>query len=532
MPIERVLVTGATGYIGGRLVPELLDAGYQVRCLARSPDKLRDLAWRSQVEVVKGDLADPDSLIGAMDSIDAAYFLVHGMGTSDDFAARDREAAAGFAEAAARASVQQIVYLGGLGEDEGALSEHLRSRHEVGEALAEGTVPVTELRAAVIIGSGSASFEMLRRLTETLPVMVTPRWVHTKCQPTAIGDVLAYLVGVLGLEQAQGRVLEVGGPDVVTYADMMRLYAEVAGLRKRVLIPVPLLTPRLSSHWIGLVTPLPSGLARPLVESLRNEVIVRDHTLEVLVPRQRIHLRRAIELALERTRALEVTTSWASAELAGRAPSDPMPTDPHWSGGLILDDTQTVHTDRPVHEVFRSVTGIGGQRGWYLLDPLWSLRGLADRLIGGPGMRRGRRHPDDLRVGDPVDFFRVEALVPDTMLRLRAEMKVPGEAWLEWTMEPDDGDGEEGTSASSTEASHQMGTRLVQKARFQPRGVPGRLYWWAMLPFHHFIFRGMAKRLADGRPSPKAARIAAALEAAQTKVAGSTLAPQTTTPTR
>jgi uncharacterized protein YbjT (DUF2867 family)/uncharacterized protein YndB with AHSA1/START domain len=481
MSISRVLVTGATGYIGGRLVPELLDAGYEVRCLARSPAKLDGRPWTDRVEVVRGDLADPPSLGAAMEGMDAAYFLVHGMGTADDFATRDREAAAAFRDAAAAAGLQQLVYLGGLGEDEGSLSEHLRSRHEVGATLAEGPVPVTELRAAVIIGSGSASFEMLRQLTEVLPAMVTPRWVRTRCQPTAIRDVLAYLVGVLGEPGAQGRVLEVGGPDIVSYQDMMELYAEVAGLRRRLVLPVPFLTPWLSSLWVGLVTSLPPGLARPLIESLENEVVVADHALEALLPRTRLSLREAVEVALERTRDLEVTTWWAGAELVGRGPADPMPTDPDWSGGAVFDDTKEVDTATPVHEVFRAVTGIGGHRGWYVTDPLWAVRGLADRVVGGPGMRRGRRHPDELRVGDPVDFFRVEALVPDRLLRLRAEMKVPGEAWLEWTMEP---------TAD--------GTRLVQKARFQPRGLLGRAYWYSMLPFHHFIFAGLAKRLAQG----------------------------------
>jgi uncharacterized protein YbjT (DUF2867 family)/uncharacterized protein YndB with AHSA1/START domain len=489
----HVLVTGATGYIGGRLVPELLDAGHRARCLARSPAKLEGRPWSDHVEVVKGDLADRRSLDEAMVGVDAAYFLVHGMGSAADFAARDREGAAAFRDAAARAGVRQIIYLGGLGEDPGdgrdRLSEHLSSRHEVGATLAAGPVPVTELRAAVIIGSGSASFEMLRNLTDVLPVMITPRWVRTRCQPIAIRDVLTDLVGVLGRPEAYGRVFEVGGPDVVTYQEMMALYADIAGLRRRLLIPVPLLSPRLSSLWVGLVTPLPGKLARPLVESLRNEVVVHDRAIDDVVPHRYQTLRQAIAGALERTRDLEVTTSWAGAELPGRHPADPMPTDPHWSGGLVLDDTQIVTTPAPVEQVFRAVCGVGGRRGWYAAEPLWELRGALDRLIGGPGMRRGRRHPDELRVGDTVDFFRVEALVPDRLVRLRAEMRVPGEAWLEWTLD-DPGDGT---------------TVLVQKARFHPRGVWGRAYWYAMLPFHHLIFRRLAQHLAAPRASDEAA---------------------------
>jgi uncharacterized protein YndB with AHSA1/START domain len=339
---------------------------------------------------------------------------------------------------------------------------------------------VTELRAAVVIGSGSASFEMLRHLTDVLPVMVTPRWVRTRCQPIAIRDVLAYLVGVQGRDEAAGRVFEIGGPDVVTYAEMMDLYADVAGLRRRVVVPVPLLTPRLSSYWVGLVTPLPAGLARPLIDSLENEVIVHDHAIESLIPRACLPLRDAIEAALQRTRDLEVTTSWADAELAGRSPADPMPADPGWSGGIVLDDCRTVETPAPVEEVFAAVNGVGGRRGWYVAEPFWDLRGFADRLVGGPGMRRGRRHPDRMRIGDAVDFFRVEAIVPDRLVRLRAEMRVPGQAWLEWTMEP-----------TAT------GTRLVQRARFHPRGVWGRVYWYALLPIHHVIFRRLAERLAE-----------------------------------
>jgi uncharacterized protein YbjT (DUF2867 family) len=480
MTVNQVLVTGASGYIGGRLVPELLATGVRVRCLARSPGKLAERPWSDAVEIVHGDVTDAASLRDAMCGVDAAYYLVHAMGDGGDFGERDRRGAETFRDAAAAAGVDQIVYLGGLGEDDGSLSKHLRSRHEVGRTLAAGPVPVTELRAAVIIGSGSASFEMLRHLTDRLPAMVTPRWVRTKCQPIAIRDVLAYLVGVLGEPDAQGRVLEIGGPDVVTYEEMMHIYSEVAGLRRRLIVPLPVLTPGLSSLWVGLVTPLPVGLARPLVHSLENEVVVHDHAIETIVPRSPLGLRRAIALALARSRALEVTTSWAEAELAGRGPADPMPTDPSWSGGVVLDDVQEIDTDAPVASVFRSVSGVGGARGWYVAEPLWELRGVVDRLLGGPGMRRGRRHPDVLRVGDAVDFFRVEAIVPDRMLRLRAEMRVPGDAWLEWTMEPTE-----------------TGTHMVQKARFHPRGVWGRAYWYAMLPFHHVIFRRLATRLTE-----------------------------------
>lgn len=478
----RVLVTGATGYIGGRLVPTLLEAGHEVRCVARTPAKLDALPWSEQVEIVKADASDGPSLVAAMDGCDAAYYLLHSMGTSgdEDFADRDRHLAETFRDAATKAGVRQIIYLGGLGVDEDPdLSPHLASRHEVGRVLADGPVPVTELRAAIIIGSGSASFEMLRHLTDVLPVMIAPKWVSTCCQPIAIRDVLAYLVGVLDNEAASGRVLEIGGPDISTYRGLMDVYAEVAGLKRRRVIPVPLLTPSLSSHWIGLVTPIPTGLARPLVESLVNEVVVRDHAIEDIVAHTPLPFRRAIELALERMRELEVATTWAGAELGGRSPADPMPTDPEWSGGVVLTDIKQVHADATPAAVYATITGIGGTRGWYVTELLWSVRGLIDQLFGGPGMRRGRRHPDDLRVGDPIDFWRVEELVPDHLMRLRAEMVVPGRAWLEYSIEPE-GDG----------------SRLLQSARFHPRGLWGRLYWYSLLPFHALIFGRLAARLA------------------------------------
>ena len=482
---QTVLVTGATGYIGGRLVPELLDAGYRVRCLARSPDKLRDESWHDAVEVVKGDVGDADSVEAAMAGIDGAYFLVHSMGSSADFAAHDRKAAAIFRDAAAGAGVDRIVYLGGLGrDDDPALSAHLRSRHEVGRVLADGPVAVTELRAAVIIGSGSASFEMLRYLAEILPVMVTPKWVDNRCQPIAIRDVLYDLVAVLDCPEAADRVLEIGGPDVLTYREMMHLYADVAGLRRRLIMGVPILTPGLSSLWVGLVTPLPSGLARPLVESLINEVVVRDRAISDVLELHPTPLREAIEMALRRVEGLGVSSRWSDADLPGRTPADPMPTDPEWAGGSLLCDGQTARTDATPEALFRAVQRIGGDRGWFVTPLLWKVRGWADKLVGGVGMRRGRNHPDTMWVGDVVDFWRVEAVEPPHLIRLRAEMKLPGEAWLEWQIAPDEP--RPGT----------RGAALTQRAIFYPRGLLGRLYWYCLVPFHALIFRRMADRIA------------------------------------
>jgi hypothetical protein len=341
------------------------------------------------------------------------------------------------------------------------------------------------LRAAVVIGSGSASFEMLRHLVEVLPVMVTPRWVQTRCQPIAIQDVLEYLTRVLVLPQAFGRVFEIGGADVVTYADLMALYARASGLRRRPLLRVPILSPRLSSWWIRIVTPLPVDMSRALVDSLVNEVVVRDESIHDVVPIQPLAAAEAIELAVRRVADLDVETTWAGAELAGRNPADPMPGDPQWSGGTVLEDRRSASTDADPEAVFAVVRGIGGERGWYVARPLWWLRSALDLLVGGIGLRRGRRHPDELRVGDPLDFWRVEALEPDRLLRLRAEMRLPGQAWLEWrvTREPDGR------------------TRLDQLARFHPRGLLGRVYWYAMLPFHVFVFGPLVRSLAGAAES-------------------------------
>lgn len=485
----RVVVIGATGYIGGRLVPELLARGHDVVCAARSPEKLSGRAWVAQVTVHPADVGDRASLERAFGGADVVYHLVHSMDGEGDFAERDRAAAVNVREAAASAGVARVVYLGGLGRADDQLSAHLSSRHEVGRLLADGPVPVTELRAAVIIGSGSASFEMLRHLVEVLPVMVTPRWVDTRCQPIAIRDVLAALCQVLEVPGTAGRVLELGGPDVLTYREMMQVYARVAGLRRRVIVPVPVLTPRLSSRWVGLVTPLPAGLARPLVASLVNEVVVEDDAAAGLLDPPSVPFARSVELALRRIQDLAVDTTWANASLPSavveprpRRPEDPSPQDPAWAGGTVLSDERVVEVSAPAEAVFASVTAIGGARGYRSAQWLWEVRGLLDALVGGTGLRRGRRHPTELAVGEAVDFWRVEALEEPVLLRLRAEMKLPGAAWLEFRIEP-----------TAT------GSRLTQRARFHPRGLWGRVYWLVVLPFHGLIFPRMARDLAhDG----------------------------------
>lgn len=477
-----ILVLGATGYIGGRLVPRLLAAGYRVRCLARTPSKAQGLPWAEDVELMAGDLLDAGTLTPAFAGAEGVVHLVHSMGSSDDFAAADRQAARNVAAAAAAAGCRRIVYLGGLGEVDAGTSSHLRSRAEVGEVLAAGDVPVTVLRAAVVIGSGSVSFEMLRHLTENLPVMVCPRWVHTRVQPIAIRDVLRYLVAALDTSDPDDHTYDIGGPDVLTYRQMMQRYARVAGLRPRLVVTVPLLTPRLSSHWVNIVTPVPFDVARPLVESLTTDVEVRDGGagMRALSPEPCLPYDEAVRVALRRVADREVATSWREADLAGRSPAEPYPGDPDWSGGVLHRDVRTVKADASAAALFAAVSRVGGARGWPAHMWAWRVRGLLDLVVGGVGLRRGRRDPDTLRVGDAVDFWRVEAVQTDRLLRLRAEMRLPGDAWLEWRIDAPDG----------------QPARLVQQALFAPRGLAGRAYWWAVWPFHGPIFSAMARALA------------------------------------
>ncbi|MDH2903041.1 MAG: SDR family oxidoreductase [Actinomycetota bacterium] len=477
--MSLVLVTGATGYVGGRLVPRLVEEGHRVRCLVRNPAKLTTAPWHDDVEIVAGSIEGP--LAEAMSGVDVAVYLVHGIGDGHDWAAKESRDAEHFRRAAEAAGVGRIVYLGGMGVDDKSLSEHLASRHDVGRILAQGAIPVSELRAAVIIGSGSASFEMLRYLVEVLPVMVTPKWVTTRSQPIAISDVLNYLVTVIGSPTPFAGVFEIGGPDIVSYAQMMDLYAQEAGLTKRRLIPVPFLTPRLSSHWVGLVTPVPASLARPLVDSLVNEVVVRDtRTVELLGAPERT-LREAIRLALGRTSRHEVPTSFSDAELQ---PFRAYATDPAWAGGTELRDERHRDTRASSPDVFAAVCSVGGEKGWYSGEWLWRLRGLFDQIWGGPGLRRGRRHPSELRVGDFVDFWRVDEIVQDQFVRLHAEMRLPGEAWLEWRI-----------------TTSPRGTRLTQLARFKPRGLLGRVYWYSVAPFHGLVFPGLLRGIVTDAES-------------------------------
>jgi len=469
-PGALVFVTGATGYIGGRLVPRLLDAGYRVRCLARSARKLRERAWaeRDGVEIVAGDAGDAGLLAASLRGCGAAYYLVHSMqAAAGEYARRDRHLAEGFGRAAAAAGVQRIVYLGGLGETGAELSEHLTSRREVEAALEASGVPVTTLRAAMILGSGSASFEILRYLVERLPVMVTPRWVDTRCQPIAVRDVLHYLLACLTAPATTGRALDIGGADVRTYRELMQLMAASLGLGRRLILPVPVLTPRLSSLWIHLVTPVSREIARPLAEGLRNPVVCRTDAARRLMPHAPLDAKTAIEAAVGSLRRHGVETSWSDA--------GPIPGDPDWAGGTAFVDRRECVVEADGDPVFAAVCRIGGGHGWYAADALWHVRGWLDRLAGGPGLRRGRRDPERVGYGDALDFWRVADIEPGRRLRLRAEMRLPGEAELEFLLEPVSGGA----------------TRLVQTARFAPRGLLGLLYWYAVTPLHAPVFKGM-----------------------------------------
>ncbi len=473
-----VLVTGATGYVGGRLVPRLLEAGYVVRVLVRDRARLQGRPWLERVEVAEGDVNRLETLPAALAGVVAAYYLIHSMGQGQGFEEKDRRAAAGAAGAGPAAGVGRVVYLGGLGDPAKGLSPHLRSRQETGDALREAGPAVTEFRAAVIVGAGSLSFEMIRYLTERVPLLVCPRWVYTRTQPIGIDDVLAYLVAALEVPESAGRIIEIGGADVVSYGEMMLGYARARGLRRR-LLPVPVLTPRLSSYWVHWVTPVPASIAQPLIEGLRSEVVVRDDLARRLFPDIcPVGYDEMVRRALRGVDQGEVDTVWCDSLATSAGDTAPV--------CLLTDQGMTVERREllvraPADALYRTFSGLGGGRGWPALGWAWRLRGAIDRLVGGVGFRRGRRDPDELRVGDVLDFWRVETVEPGRLLRLRAEMKVPGSAWLQFEASP----AAEGV------------TRLVQTALFAPAGLVGHLYWYAMYPFHALIFGRMARRIAE-----------------------------------
>ncbi len=466
----RIAIAGATGYIGGRLIPPLLDAGHSARCLVRSPDKLRDRGWSKNpgVEIVQTDLADADTLAKNLEGCGAAFYLVHSMmSAGEEYAEQDRQLALNFATASRTAGVTRIIYLGGLGETGPDLSSHLASRREVEAALASTGVPVTVFRAAMIIGSGSASFEILRYLVERLPIMITPKWVSTPCQPIAVRNVIGYLVGSLAGPETTGGTFDIGGPEVLCYRDIMQVMAEELGLRRRWIIPVPVLTPRLSSRWIHLITPLSHHIAEPLAEGLKNPVVCREDRITKLIPQKLLSVRESIRAALSKMAEHSVETSWSMA--------GPIPGDPDWAGGTQFRDAREIVINAAAHAAFRAVCRVGGGHGWYAADWLWRIRGWLDVLAGGPGLRRGRRDPESVGYGEALDFWRVVGFERDTRLALRAEMKLPGEALLEFRIE----------ALSANQC------KLHQTALFKPRGLLGLLYWYAVAPFHGIVFHGM-----------------------------------------
>lgn len=494
MATRTALVTGATGYVGGRLVRELLEAGFKVRILARRPEKVLDSPWADKVTVIQGNAHSREDLKRAMEGSELAYFLVHSLQQGAALEQSESELALEFAESARATGVGRIIYLGGLAPQipEESMSPHMRSRVRVGQILAGSGIPTIEFRASVIIGSGSASFEMLRYLTERLPAMVTPRWVHTRTQPIAIRDVLRYLVLAADIPLDVSRVFEIGGPEVLSYEEMMQRYAAAAGLRKRIILPINVLTPELSSHWVSVVTPVPRAIARPLVQSLRHPAVCREHDVAQWIPDPPgglVPFEESVRLALARIREASVETRWSDSSFPG-APSEPLPSDPVWTGGSLYTDLRELPCRASADELWASVERIGGEAGWYSARLLWEVRGVMDRLAGGAGLQRGRRDPKTLAIGDAVDFWRVEERQAPRLLRLRAEMKMPGRAWLEFTVSSVD----DGTSV------------LHQRAIYWPRSFVGHAYWWAVAPFHAFVFPPMARHIVEFAESRQVTR--------------------------
>ncbi|MDQ0769999.1 uncharacterized protein YbjT (DUF2867 family) [Pseudarthrobacter defluvii] len=474
---KTVLVTGATGYIGGRLVPRLLEAGHKVKVLVRSPDKIAGVPWRDKVDVVESSLDDGGALREALAGVDVFYYLVHSMAAGAGFEAKEKAMAATAADAAAAAGVDRIVYLGGLHPRGVELSTHMRSREAVGKVFLDSPVDSVVFQAGVVIGSGSASFEMIRHLSETLPLMPAPSWVRNRIEAIAVRDVLYYLVSAASLEGGINRTFDIGCRQVLTYAGMMQEYAAEAGLPYRVVLALPVPAPKLAGMWVALTTPIPLSMAVPLVQSLQHDAVSNEHDIDRYIPQPDGGLtpyRTAVALALGKERDGQVETTWASAG----ADSDPLPSDPEWAGHKVYIDERTFHGDVDPAHVWTIIEGIGGRNGWYSLPLAWQVRGWLDKLTGGAGLLRGRRHPHTLVAGEVVDWWRVEKIEHGSLLRLRAEMRAPGRAWLELSVEPDGG-----------------GSRYRQRAIFFPKGLSGRLYWLAVLPFHSLIFPAMARNI-------------------------------------
>ena len=479
---QTILVLGATGYVGGRLVPRLLEAGYRVRAASRSIQKLKSRTWANHpnVSLVAVDVTQENSLAQALSGCSVVYYLIHSMDpASRNFSETDRQAANHMVRMAAESGISRIIYLSGLGEDDPDLSEHLRSRAEVARILTAGKVPTTVLRAAMIIGSGSASFEILRYLVDRLPVMITPKWLATPCQPIAIRNVLNYLLGCLAHPETTGQTYDIGGTDILTYRQLMDIYAKEARLGKRFIIPIPFFTPRLSSYWINFVTPVSASIARPLAEGLRNPVVCGDNRIRAIIPQELLTARESIQLALDNIVRQSVESHWTDAGFLPPVETR-YPGDPDWAGGTLFRDCRVIQVDGSLDELWQAIVRIGGKNGWYYADWLWGLRGTLDKLTGGVGIRRGRRDPERVYPGDALDFWRVLNVEAPRRLRLLAEMRVPGVAVLEFNIGP----------------LENGGLELTQTAWFAPRGLGGILYWYAVSPFHNLLFDGMLRGIA------------------------------------
>lgn len=489
MQSKEILVTGATGYVGGRLIPRLLESGYRIRALGRSLRKLKSRPWAQHPRLVpiRGDVLNLDSLRKALEGCWAAFYLVHSMNSEqENFEEADRRAAENMIVASADAGLERIIYLGGLGDVAyNSLSRHLKSRHEVAEILQSGPVPTTFLRAAMLLGSGSASFEILRYLVDRLPIMFLPGWIDTACQPIAIRNVLNYLEGCLEQDETIGQTFDIGGPEVLTYRKLIKLYAREANLPKRWIIPLPFFTPRIGAYFIHFLTPVPASIAIPLVEGLHTPVICKDNRICAIIPQRLLSCRETIRLALERVQQERVETRWSDAG-AIVLPEWTYIGDAEYAGGTITECSYHVHLWATVEQVWQSISQIGGVRGWYFGNTLWRLRGELDRLVGGIGLQRGRRDPTQLFVGDALDFWRVLEVEAPYRLLLLAEMKLPGEALMEFRI----------TYLENGQ------TELRQISRFLPKGLLGILYWYSLMPFHKWIFRGMLKAIAKSIGKP------------------------------
>lgn len=471
--MTRILVLGASGYVGGHLAPRLASEGFEVRAAARRIDALRARGWDA-IECVRADALDPDSLRAALDGVDMAYYLVHSMASGGNFSELDRRAARHFRDAAAEAGLKRIIYLGGIQPSNGA-SPHLASRLETGEVLRSGPVPVTELRAGIVVGPGSAAFEVIRDLVYHLPLMLAPRWVRSRSQPIALDDLLDYLVGLLRLpDDGESKVYDAVGPQTLSYGELLRQFGDVVDRQVRI-IPLPVLTPRLSSYWLDLVTAVPASVARPLIDGLKHDLVSeRPDELRELVPISQRTYSDAVRGALAAEESSAVTIRWTEGGFRYRRQRH----DVSWFDKSV---GVAVESERPADEVWRDISSIGGERGWYVATWLWKVRGLIDRALGGVGMRRGRRHPSELRVDDPLDFWRVASVEPGRSLTLVAEMKLPGSAVLE-------------LSADARGA----GSVASLQAHFHPAGIWGLIYWYGLWPIHIVMFKRLAVSLADG----------------------------------